>query len=30
VEVTWAAPPHAAPDEGHAGSRFSWQVHDPE
>ena len=28
VEVTWDAPPHVAPDATHAGSRFSWQVHD--
>jgi hypothetical protein len=29
VEVTWDVP-EGAPDEGHGGSRFSWQVHDTE
>jgi hypothetical protein len=28
VEVTWDAPPGETPDEAHARSRFSWQVHD--
>jgi hypothetical protein len=30
VEVTWDAPPREAPEDGQAGTRFSWQVHEAE
>jgi hypothetical protein len=30
VEVTWDAPPREAPEDGPAGTRFSWQVHEGE